>query len=129
MVSPVSRKSMRVCTGTRVCAKQGVPCMTSLSMVTTPASAFFCSAVIADSMIGDLPPWGKSENCRTRVSLNVTSDSTAERARTGELIPMRDEPEQGKLQVNAIQHEEPGSAQFERSDKPPPQGGGSGNGL
>lgn len=50
MASPVSRKSMSVCTGTRVLAKQGVPCMTSLSMVTTPVSTFFCSVVIAVSI-------------------------------------------------------------------------------
>jgi hypothetical protein len=42
--------------------------MTSLSMVTTPASALFCSAVIADSMIGDLPPWGKSRGIDGRTS-------------------------------------------------------------
>src|SRR5450759_2628504 len=30
---------------------------------------------------------------------------------------MRDEPETGKLQMNAIQHEEPGSAQLERDGR------------
>ena len=48
---------MSVCAGTRVCAEQGVPGMTSLSMVTTPANALFWSAVIT-SMIKDLAPSG-----------------------------------------------------------------------
>ena len=61
MLSPVSRKSMSVCTGTRVCAKQGVPCMTALSMVTTPASALFCSGVIAFLMIRDDRDWANQE--------------------------------------------------------------------
>src|SRR5665213_3035202 len=51
------------------------------------------------------------------MSLNATGDSNAERARTVDLIPMRDEPEQGKLLMNAIQHEEPGPAQFERDER------------
>ena len=38
--------------GTRVSAKHGVPCMISLSMLTTPASAFLCSAVIAHNGTG-----------------------------------------------------------------------------
>src|SRR5580658_8521044 len=50
------------------------------------------------------------------MSLNVTSDSNAEGARTRDLIPMRGEPEHGKLQMNAIQHEEPGPAQRERNE-------------
>src|SRR5260370_28232745 len=44
MVSPVSRKSISVWTGTRVPVKHGVPCMISLSILIALARAPFCSA-------------------------------------------------------------------------------------
>ncbi len=72
---------MSVCTGTRVCAKQGVPCMTSLSMVTTSASAFCCSAVITGSMIGDLPPSGKSRGFNNEFYLLPESQTPPPRSR------------------------------------------------
>ena len=73
--------------GTRVCAKQGVPCMTSLSMVTTPASALFCSAVIADSMIGDLPAWGKSRGIDIR-QLPSRGEKTQRSVSTPDQLPL-----------------------------------------
>jgi len=46
------------------------------------------------------------------MSLKERFDSNAEGARTSEVIPMRNEPEQGKLLMNANQHEVPGKAQL-----------------
>jgi ABC-2 type transport system ATP-binding protein len=53
MVSPVSKKSISVWTGTRVPVKQGVPCRISLSIAITLANAARCSAVILRSKLRD----------------------------------------------------------------------------
>src|SRR5438270_709972 len=49
------------------------------------------------------------------MSLKRCGDSNAEGARSGYLIPTRDEPERGNLLMNANQHEELGKAQLERN--------------
>jgi hypothetical protein len=48
------------------------------------------------------------------MSLKERCDSNAAGARNGKVIPMRDEPERGKLLMNAHQHEGSGEAQPER---------------
>jgi hypothetical protein len=46
MLSPVSRKSRSVYTGTRQPTKHGVPCRTSVSILVALASARLCFSVI-----------------------------------------------------------------------------------